>query len=149
MARPASMAKRDNEKKKQAKRLEKQKRKAERQSNKSKGASLEDMFAYVDENGQITSTPPELQTKSEISAEDIAVSVPKRDTSTEALQLTGRVDKFFTEKGYGFIKEKESGVNYFFHITSAPENIAEGQVVFFELERGQKDMNAVKIRIKE
>ncbi|MDX5418393.1 MAG: cold-shock protein [Hymenobacteraceae bacterium] len=50
--------KRQREKKKQKKKDEKAQRKQERQEN-STGGKLEDMIAYVDEFGNITSTPPE------------------------------------------------------------------------------------------
>lgn len=42
---------------KKKKKQEKMERKKERQKN-SVGGALEDMLAYVDENGNITSTPP-------------------------------------------------------------------------------------------
>ena len=58
MAKPEIYSKRENEKKKQARRIEKQKRKEERKLS-GKGNSWDDMIAYVDENGRITSTPPE------------------------------------------------------------------------------------------
>lgn len=50
MAKYASFGKRENEKKKQARRVEKQNRKEERKSS-GKAASFEDMIAYVDEMG--------------------------------------------------------------------------------------------------
>lgn len=50
MAKYASFGKRENEKKKQARRVEKQNRKEERKSS-GKATSFEDMIAYVDENG--------------------------------------------------------------------------------------------------
>ena len=53
MAKYASFGKRENEKKKQARRVEKQNRKEERKSS-GKATSFEDMIAYVDENGMIT-----------------------------------------------------------------------------------------------
>lgn len=55
-----SSNKKENEKKKISKRLEKQKRKNERKANNSK-KSFEDMIAYIDETGQITSTPPNVK----------------------------------------------------------------------------------------
>ena len=61
MAKSQTFGKRENEKKKQAKRLEKQKRREERQAGGS--SSLDDMIAYVDENGNITDTPPQLRPK--------------------------------------------------------------------------------------
>jgi cold shock CspA family protein len=139
-----SFGKRENEKKKQAKRLEKQKRKEERQAG--GASSWDDMIAWVDENGNITSVPPEEREsgKEEIRAEDIAVSTPKKE-EVEEEPLKGRVEYFNTGKGYGFIKDLASGEKYFFHVSSAPADIAEGNTVNFELERGVRGMNAVRI----
>jgi hypothetical protein len=53
-------AKRELEKKKQEKRLDKQMRKEKRKSLKTlDSGSLENMTAYVDENGVISDTPPD------------------------------------------------------------------------------------------
>lgn len=57
-----SYNKRELEKKKQSKKLEKQQRKEDRKANKG-GSSLDDMIAYVDANGMITDTPPDMQRK--------------------------------------------------------------------------------------
>lgn len=142
MAGSQSFGKRENEKKKQAKRLEKQKRREERQAGGT--ASPDDMIAYVDENGNISDTPPEAGAKSKVRLEDIAIATPKKeDTGPEILK--GRVEYFNTGKGYGFIKDLATTEKYFFHISSAPEGIAEGRIVEFELERGTRGMNAVRI----
>lgn len=78
MARPAILGKRENEKKKQARRVEKQNRKEERKRS-GKVSNFDDMIAYVDENGMITSTPPENNCKKkEIDQEEIRISTPKR-----------------------------------------------------------------------
>ncbi|NDV81913.1 cold-shock protein [Bacteroides sp. 51] len=143
MAKPVSFNKRENEKKKAAKRQEKQKRKEERKM--SGTSSMDDMIAYVDENGNITSTPPEERPKENIKLEDIAVSTPKKEAEEPAI-LKGRVEFFNSDKGFGFIKDLSSTEKYFFHISSAPQNIAEGHVVSFETERGAKGMNAVNIQ---
>lgn len=143
MARPVASSKRENEKKRASKRLEKQKRRDERKSN-GGSSSFEEMIAYVDENGNLTDTPPELQ-KEEIKLEDIAVSVPKREV-VEPEELKGRVEHFDANKGYGFIKDLGSGQSYFFHISNAPNDISDGMLVFFELEQGMRGMNAVRIR---
>lgn len=143
MAKSNSFNKRENEKNKAAKRLEKQKRRDERKAG--GVGSLDDMIAYVDENGMITSTPPDQQgKKEEINPEDIAVSVPKKE-DVENEPLRGRVEYFNVSKGYGFIKDLASAEKYFFHISSAPEDISEGNTVTFELERGTRGMNAVRI----
>jgi cold shock CspA family protein len=146
MAKAASFSKRDNEKKKLSKRLEKQHKKEERKNN--RGSSFEDMIAYVDENGMITDTPPEEGKKrEEVDLESIAISTPKRDKSEEVpLVYEGRVEYFNASKGYGFIKDRASVNKYFFHKSSAPEGITEGDSVFFDLELGLKGINAVNVR---
>ncbi|MDR0907232.1 MAG: cold shock domain-containing protein [Rikenellaceae bacterium] len=146
MAGSQSFGKRENEKKKQAKRLEKQKRKEERLAGGT--ASMDDMIAWVDEDGNITNVPPEEREtrKEEIKLEDIAIATPKKE-EVEEEPLHGRVDYFNSSKGYGFIRDAASGEKYFFHISEAPEGIAEGNTVGFELERGPRGMNAVRVTL--
>ena len=54
----ATFMKKQLEKNKQKKKEDKQQRKEQRKKN-AKGGSLEDMLAYVNEFGEITTTPPE------------------------------------------------------------------------------------------
>lgn len=138
----ATYNKRELEKKRDQKRKEKQKRKEGRKAN--SNGSFDDMIAYVDENGVITSTPPDPLKKQGIEIEDIAVSTPKKE-ETEETVMKGRVEYFNPDKGYGFIKDTESMEKYFFHISHAPDSIVEGNNVTFELERGKKGMNAINI----
>lgn len=49
----------------------KAKRREERKSTNNKGKSLDEMMAYVDANGQITTTPPEDNAPLEINLDDI------------------------------------------------------------------------------
>ena len=149
MAKYASFGKRENEKKKQARRVEKQNRKEERKSS-GKATSFEDMIAYVDENGVITSTPPELNpNKEEIKQEEILISTPKKEDIEILTVLKGRVDYFNESKGYGFIKDLGSGEKYFFHVSNNTlTDISETDIVTFELERGLRGMNAINIRIE-
>ena len=137
-----SFNKRELEKKKEQKRKEKLQRKEVRKSSDSK--SFEDMIAYVDEFGVITDTPPNPDKKTEVDLEHIMVSTPKKE-AVEEIELKGRVDLFNPEKGYGFIKSLSDNAKYFFHISNAPVNITEGNMVTFELERGDRGMNAMRI----
>lgn len=139
-----SFGKRENEKKKQAKRLEKQKRKEERQT--AGTSSFDDMIAYVDENGNFTDIPPEERKKEAVKLEDIVIATPKKE-EVEPELLRGRVEHFNEAKGYGFIKDLASGEKYFFHVSSAPAGISEGNIVTFETERGVRGMNAVNITL--
>ena len=75
MAGSQSFGKRENEKKKQAKRLEKQKRKEERQATGT--SSFDDMIAYVDENGNFTDVPPEERKSVAGRVEELGSGVPK------------------------------------------------------------------------
>ena len=140
-----SFNKRELEKKKEQKRQEKLKRKEERKASGGSG-SLDDMIAYVDENGVITDTPPDLNKKQEIDLESIIISTPQKE-DVEEEPLAGRVEHFNPDKGYGFIKNISGMEKYFFHISNAPADIAEGNMVTFELERGDRGMNAVRIVI--
>ncbi len=142
MAKSNSFNKREVEKNKQQKRKEKQQRKEERKA--SGSTSLDDMIAYVDENGVITDTPPDPTKKQKVDLEDIVISTPKKE-ETEETVLKGRVEHFNPTKGYGFINLLSSRDKYFFHVSNAPEGITEGNIVTFELERGEKGMNAIKI----
>lgn len=146
MGNQLTTGKRDKEKQRLAKRQEKQKRKESRQRN-SKGGALEDMLAYVDENGVITSTPPDLTKKEEVKLEDIAISTAKTIASEGPVTYQGRVEYYNSEKYFGFIKDLNSTEKYFFHISNAPSNIAIGNKVTFELERGPKGMNAIRIAL--
>lgn len=148
MARPQQVSnKRENEKNKSQKRLEKQKRKEARKSS-NKGGSFEDMIAYVDENGRITSTPPDTTKKTEVDIESIEVSVPKKTADEVDAVYVGRVEHYNSAKGFGFIKDKASTEKYFFHISEVNGQIEENDIVTFELARGTRGMNAVKINIQ-
>ena len=134
MAKRITSGKRDREKLKEQKRKEKLQRKEDRKS--SGTSSFEDMIAYVDANGVLSSTPPDKQ-KEDVDVNDIAISVPKQE-DVEIEPLKGRIEHFNSDKGYGFVKDLGSSDKYFFHISAAPASIAQGDIVNFELERGTR-----------
>jgi Cold shock proteins len=145
MAKSNSFNKREIEKKKQSKRQEKQQKKEARKA--SGVSSLDDMIAYVDENGMITDTPPDLTKKEEIDIENIVISTPKKEELDEPAELKGRVEFFDTSRGYGFIKSADNTDKYFFHMSSLQEEVTEGDIVYYELIKGIKGLNAINIRI--
>lgn len=56
--------------------------------------------------------------------------------------------KFFNEsKGFGFIKPSDSSPDVFVHESGLIDDIRENDRVEFELERGKKGMNAVKVKV--
>ena len=141
-----TVGKRENEKKRIAKREEKLKRKEEKKLS-GKTNSFDDMIAYVDENGMITSTPPAENIKrEEINPDDIIISTPKKEEE-EAVILKGRIEFFNEGRGFGFIKDLSKVDKYFFHVNNVIDKVTENDIVTFDLERGPKGMNAVNIRL--
>lgn len=137
--------KREKEKRRVSKRLEKQKRREERKAN-SPGGGLDNMIAFVDEYGVITDTPPDPTKKSKVKAENIEVSIPKKEKEDKPALRKGRVEFFNESKGFGFIKELDSIEKYFVHVNGLLEEIVENNIVEFEIERGPKGMNAFNVR---
>jgi cold shock CspA family protein len=139
--------KKENEKKKQKKKKDKEKKKEDRKVDSDKGKSVEEMYAYVDENGNITSTPPDPSRKSEINAEDIVLGVSKREDVEEETLRTGSVTFFNDSKGYGFIKDLDTQESIFVHINNLIGPIKEGNRVTFETERGPRGLNAINVKL--
>lgn len=141
-----TFGKKEKEKKKAEKKLAKQRRKEERRENATKPESLEDMMVYLDADGNFTDTPPDPNDKVEIQLENIEISIPKGNRSASINSTkSGKVEFFNHEKGYGFIREKDTGEKYFVHIHGCNEEIKEHDKVTFDLEQGQKGMNAVNV----
>lgn len=142
----ATYSKKENEKKRLKKQKEKQEKKEERQGNAKKGLSLEDMMAYVDENGNISSTPPDPKKMKVINTEDIQIGISRQeDIVDENPVKKGTVTFFNDSKGYGFIKNTETQDSIFVHANGLITQIKEGDKVTFEVEMGQKGPTAVKV----
>lgn len=143
---PETWNKKEREKKKRQIKKEKAERKQERKENKS-SSDLESMYAYLDENGNLSSKPPDPRKKIVVNVEDIELGVPKHETSPEDLIRTGIVTFFNTEKGYGFIKDLITQESVFVHINALTEPIKENNKVSFEVEMGAKGANAVHVKL--
>jgi CspA family cold shock protein len=61
-------------------------------------------------------------------------------------ELKGSV-KFFSDKGFGFIKEDESKTEYFVHVSGLVDKIYENDRVSFELTQGKKGLNAINVKV--
>ena len=58
--------------------------------------------------------------------------------------------KFFNEtKGFGFIKDDESGEEIFVHKSDVVGTIRESDMVEFEVQKGKKGLNAVNVKIAQ
>jgi cold shock CspA family protein len=136
--------KREKEKQRQKEKQHKREKMEERKANQVKGKSLNDMMAYIDENGNITSTPPDPKKRTVVNVEDIQIGVPKF-VEEEEVPREGRVDYFNDSKGFGFIVDKR-GEKYFFHVNQLTEQVRENDKVNFEAERGAKGWTAIGIK---
>jgi len=132
--------------KKEKKRKDKEKKRLDRKDNEKTG-KLEDMIAYVDENGMITSTPPDPSKKRIIKTEDITISIAKQEDVELDPIRKGTVTFFNDSKGYGFIRDSETQESVFVHVNNLLEAIKEGNLVSFEVEMGQKGPTAVQVKL--
>ncbi len=142
-----SFNKKDVRNKKEKKRKEKEAKKLARKDG--ERASFDDMIAYVDENGVITNEPIDPESKTEIKLEDIAVSVPKGSAEEIDPVRKGTVSFYNESKGFGFIKDLETKQDVFVHANNVMGEIREGNLVTFEVERGQRGPTAVRVQISK
>jgi len=138
--------KKEKAKKKQQKKQEKEQRKADRKANSKPGQSWESMMAYVDEYGNITTTPPDPNKKQVINTNDIVIGSRNIEGLEPDPARKGRVTYFDTAKGYGFIKDLKSQESIFVHSKSLTIVIKENDMVTFETERGVKGLNAIQVK---
>lgn len=142
-----TFAKKEKEKKKLKQRQDKEEKMDERKANAKKGKSLEDMMAYIDENGNISSTPPDPRKKKVFKQEDMQIGVPKTEAADPADLIRKGVVTFFNgDKGFGFIKDIETQESVFIHVNQLQEPIKENDKVIFEVEMGPKGPNAVNVK---
>jgi cold shock CspA family protein len=143
-----TVGKKERDKKKMKKRQDKQEKMEERKAKATKGKTLEEMMAYIDENGNLSSKPPDPRNlKRIVRAEDMQISTPKAGKFDPAdLIRTGIVTFFNEAKGFGFIKDMQTQESVFVHVNQLTERISENQKVIFETENGPRGLNAVNVK---
>ena len=140
--------KKEKEKIKAQKRQEKEQRKEESKASSKDGKSLDDMIAYVDEYGNISSTPPDPTRKTSINIDDIVIGVPTQTNSKGPSVRTGTVTFFNDAKGYGFIRDNSSGDSIFVHTTALTSPLKKDDHVEFETQKGPRGLTAVNVQKK-
>jgi len=140
-----SFSKKEKAKKKAKDKQDKAEKMKERKAQNNKGKSLEDMMAYVDEYGNLTSTPPDPKKRIEINLDDIQLGaapiIPEDPTRS------GTVSFFNEAKGYGFIMEDKTRENIFVHTNQLLQPVKEKDRVTFEKERTPKGYSAIKVKL--
>lgn len=137
--------KKDKEKKRLKQRQEKKEKMEERKANAKKGQSLDEMMAYIDENGNISSTPPDPKKRKEFKKEDMQIGVPKYEAEPIETVRQGVVAFFNEAKGFGFINDATSGERVFVHVNQLTEAISENDKVTFEVQRNDRGFSAINI----
>jgi cold shock CspA family protein len=142
-----TFSKKEVRNKKEKKRKEKEQKRVKKKSE-GKKSSFDDMIAYVDELGIITSTPPDPKKKTFIAAESIELKITKNNHETAPDFVRKGVVTFFNEsKGYGFIRDLESNQSVFVHMNNLLDPVKENNVVNFEICKGPKGLSAMKVKL--
>lgn len=142
-----TFSKKEKEKARQKKRKDKEEKREERKANAQKGQGLDEMMAYVDENGNITSTPPDPRRKKVIDQADIQIGVARQeDLAPQDVVRQGMVTFFNASKGYGFIRDLQSQESIFVHTSGLVDAINEQDKVTFEITKTPKGPNAVSVK---
>ncbi len=105
-------------------------------------------FAYVDHFGNLTDTPPDPSLKVKVDAKSIELGIPKKVEEYFDPIRNGKVSFFDSSKGFGFIIDTETQEKYFTHVSGLIDEIIENDKVTFELEKGMKGLNAVRVKKK-
>ena len=142
-----SFSKKEKEKKRRKKKQEKMERREQRKLEKEERGKLtfEEQISYVDENGNLSATPPDPSKKKKIKVEDIVLGVPPKDDSEVEPIRKGMVKFFNDEKGYGFIVDAITKDSIFVHVNNTSEALQERDRVVFEVEMGPKGPSAINV----
>lgn len=141
-----TFAKREREKQRMKKQQDKREKMKERKA-KEKSTSLEDMMAYLDENGNLTDTPPDPKKMKTFRQEDINISVPKQEDRQPDAPRKGTVAFFNDQKGFGFINDAETRERIFVHASELSAPIQENDKVTFLVQRGPKGLVATNVTL--
>jgi len=133
--------------KKEKKRKEKEQKRALKKIE-GKKRSFNEMIAYVDEFGKISSTPPDPDKRTVVDAESIELTIIRNSPDVVSNALRKGVVIFFDEsKGFGFIRDIVSEEKIFVHVNNLIEPIKENNLVVFEMGRGPRGATAIKVKL--
>lgn len=139
--------KKEVRKKKDKKRKEKNEKRALKKSE-GKKSSFDDMIAYVDEFGNITSTPPDPDNKTEVDAGSIELENTRNEPRGSEDNLRKGVVTFFNQsKGFGFIRDLVSKQSVFVHANGLLEPVKENDIVVFETGKSARGPAATKVKL--
>ncbi|MCK8495971.1 cold shock domain-containing protein [Spirosoma sp. RP8] len=141
-----TFSKREKEKARQKKKQDKQGKRDDRKANLTKGQSLDQMLAYVDENGNLSTTPPDPKGYKSVDQEEIVIGIAKREPELVEVVRRGTVTMFNSAKGFGFIRDQQNQQSVFVHQNELIDPIQENDRVTFEIKNTPKGASAVQVR---
>jgi cold shock CspA family protein len=141
-----SFNKKEIQKQKDKRRKDKEEKKLARKD--SGKSSFDEMIAYVDEFGRLSTSPPDPDKKVKIDLDAIEISVSKADPSLKADPVRKGIVSFFNNsKGFGFISDMENRQSIFVHANNLLEPIKENNIVNFEVVKGNKGPTAINVKL--
>jgi cold shock CspA family protein len=141
-----SFNKKEVKSKRDKKRKEKEKKRLLRKE--AGKSSFDDMIAYVDEYGNISSSPPDPDKKEEVDVESIELGATKNEPSDKDDFIRKGVVTFFnSSKGFGFIRDMANNQSVFVHINNMLDEIKEDNIVIFEIGKGPKGPMAMNVKL--
>ena len=147
---PQTFSKKEREKKKRKKKQDKIERREQRKQEKAERGKLsfEDQLSYVDEYGNLSSTPPDPSKKKKRTDSKSINPDASVDKQTDRDKThTGFVRDFLFDKGYGFIKDADSKDSIFVHINDAYDSIQIDDKVSFQIKKSPKGVKATNVRL--
>lgn len=133
--------KRQRELKKKNAKAAKMEKRQERKEHNSKGKELTEMFAYVDEFGNLTETPPEKR-----SNPLSRIPPDVRNVGDTEKERRGTVIFYDDNKGFGFIKNAQANESVFVHANSSSVELEKNLKVIYEVQKGPKGLTAVNVK---
>ncbi len=141
-----TFGKKEKQNRKLKHRQEKAEKMEERKANAKKGKSLDEMMAYIDENGNLSSVPPDPKKKKVFNHKDMQTGVPRQEEREQDAKRVGTITFFNQDKGFGFIKDSVTQESVFIHINQLSEPVKENDKVSFEVEMGHKGPSAINVK---
>ncbi|MDM1292941.1 cold shock domain-containing protein [Sphingobacterium sp. N143] len=130
--------KKEREKKKLLKKQQKIEKKEFNKTNNDKGKSLEELFAYVDEYGNISDKPPVKLKEGETPA----------SASTQDDYSFGKVVHYNTESNYGFIRDNETQQSVYFNDRLVGQKLNLNQKVKFKFKSAKQGTQVTEVLIE-
>ncbi|RYY66272.1 MAG: cold shock domain-containing protein [Chitinophagaceae bacterium] len=140
-----TFSKKEIENRKRKQRQEKKERMAARKEQGPK--SFDDMIAYLDENGNLSTTPLDIKNKKVYKLEEVPDAVPKAEAYIPDNQMhQGTVQYFSKSKGFGFIQDGTTGERIFVHKDQCNFPITETDKVTYLKRMGDRGLMAMNVR---